>query len=272
MLGKLIKNEFINRGKRAASIIIAFLCLSLVVALMGAINEYTYIKNDFFRFSYMLIIVIFSISEVVVVSALLIGALQDFGQRFFKDQGYLTHTLQVKVSSLMLARMVFDLVLFVAIAIIIPLSICIAVRDFSAVSDLFDSIRFSLERSDSGLEASIVIVDVILTFVAILIYALSGLWMFNASYAIGHAFNNAKRLMSVVAFCVIGIINWIITYIVGYLTLEKNIFDIKLFVESTNDDVVAMVFLIVIIAVSAISVAIYAFITSYVCKKRLNLE
>lgn len=270
MLGKLIKNEFINRGKRTASMLIAFVCFSLVVALMGALDEYANIQSGFFQFSYGLIIIIFGISVFVVVAGLLISALQDFGQRLFKEQGYLTHTLPVKVSSLMLARMAFDLVLIVAIAIVVPLSICIAVRDFAAFSDLFDSIRYMLDRSDSGLEASIVIIDIILTCVSVLMYALSALWMFNASYAIGHAFNNAKRFMSVVAFCVIGIINWIITYIAGYFIVESDIFDV--FSVSSSDDVIAMVSLIVVIAVSAVSVAIYAVITSYVCKRKLNLE
>lgn len=272
MLGKLIKNEFINRGKHAASIFIAFLCLSGIVAVMGAINEYGNVQNGFFEFSFALLVIVYGISVVVVVTALLIGALQDFGKRLFKDQGYLTHTLPVKISSIILARMVFDLVLFVAMAIVIPVAVCIATRDFSFFSSLADEIRHMLDHSLPGIHSSVVIIDIILTCVAILVQALAGLWLFNASYAIGHAFNNAKRLMSVIAFCVIGIINWIITYIVGYLTVEKNIFDIKLFVRSTNDDVLALVFLIVMIAVSVASTAIYAVITSYVCKRRLNLE
>lgn len=270
MLGKLIKNEFINRGKQAASILIAFLCLGGVVALMGVLHDGG-ISNGFFELSYALLVGIFMTMIFVVIAALLIGSFQDFGKRFFKDQGYLTHTLPVKMSSLIIARMVFDLVLFVAMAVFIPIAICIAARDFEFFNTLGSWIRDMLARSSSGLDVSVVILDIILTFVAMLVYVLSSLWMFNASYAIGHAFHNAKRLMSVVAFGVISIINWIFTYIVGYVTVETDIMDI-LYSSTASDEVSIMISLLVMIAISVVSTAIYAVITSYVCKKRLNLE
>ncbi len=268
MLGKLIKNEFINRGKQAASIFIALLCLSCVVAVMSAINEYVYIQNQFFKFSYALLIVVFAVSQYAAVIALLLVSVQDFGKRFFKDQGYLTHTLPVKTSALMLARMVFDLVLIVAIAIFIPLAICIAIRNFSFFSEIGNGIKEMLETRYSGVfEASVVIIDVILICVTFLILSLASLWMFNASYAIGHAFNNAKRLISVVVFCLMTILNWIITYIVGYILLETDAFYVP-----KHNEVTIMMNLIVVIAVAYVSVALYAVITRYVCKKRLKLE
>lgn len=268
MLGKLIKNEFINRGKQAASIFIALLCLSCVVAVMSAINENIYIENEFFEFSYALLIVVFAASLWAVVVALLLGSVQDFGKRFFKDQGYLTHTLPVKISALMLARMVFDLVLIIAIAIFIPLAICISVRDFSFFSEIGNAIKEMLETRYSGVfEATVVFIDVILMCVTFLILALAGLWMFNASYAIGHAFNNAKKLISVVAFCLMTVLNWTITYIVGI-----EILDMDVFYMPEHREVTIMLNLIVTIAVAAVSVAIYAVITGYVIKNKLNLE
>ena len=268
MLGKLIKNEFINRGKQAASIFIALLCLSCVVAVMSAIDEYMYIQNEFFKFSYALLIVVFTASLWAVVVALLLGSVQDFGKRFFKDQGYLTHTLPVKTSALMLARMVYDLVLIIAIAIVIPISLCIAARNFSLFSELGNGIKEILTtRYSDVFEASVVILDVILMCVTFLILSLASMWMFNASYAIGHAFNNAKRLMSVVVFCLMTILNWIITYIVGYIMLETDAFYVP-----KHNEVTIMMNLIVVIAVASASVALYAVITGYVIKNKLNLE
>lgn len=268
MLGKLIKNEFINRGKQAASIFIALLCLSCVVAVMSTINENVYIESEFFKFSFILLAALFLVSEYAVVIALLLGSVQDFGKRFFKDQGYLTHTLPVKTSALMLARMVYDLVLIVAIAIVIPFSICIAARNFSFYSRIADWIEDMVGNYSGGaLEASIVIIDIILFFVMLLILALSSIWMFNVSYAIGHAFNNAKKLMSSVVFCAFGTLNWAITYIVGTIILDTDVFYVP-----KHTEVTVMMDLIVVIAVAAVSVAIYAVITGYVCKKKLNLE
>lgn len=268
MLGKLIKNEFINRAKQAAGIFIALLFVSLAVAIMSAINEYMYITNGFFKFFYALLLFAFAASYSVAVVALLLGSVQDFGKRFFKDQGYLTHTLPVKTSSLMLARMVYDFVLIVAMAIFMPFTGCIGARDFSLYSEIADGIRDMLETRYSGVfETGVVIIDIILVFVTLLVLALLSLWMFNVSYAIGHAFNNAKKLISVAVFWLIGIINSAVTYIVGYVILENNAFYMP-----SHQEVSIMVNLIVVIAVAAVSVAIYAVITGYVCKKKLNLE
>lgn len=267
MLGKLIKNEFINRGKQDASIFIALLCLSCVVAVMGAINDNMYIESQYFDFLYALLIVVFSASFFVAVAALLLGAVNDFGKRFFKEQGYLTHTLPVKTSALMLARMVYDLILIVAIAIVIPFVTCIGVRDFSFYSYLADLIEEIVDTRYSGaFEYSIVIIDIILFFVTLLIIALAVLWTFNVSYVIGHAFNNAKKLITALAFWAISSINWSVIFIVGEIT------ELDAFYVPGHGEVTLMMNFIIVIAVAAASVAIDAVITGYVFKKKLNLE
>ncbi|MCM1084601.1 MAG: hypothetical protein NC393_12410 [Clostridium sp.] len=266
MLGKLIKNEFINRGKQVAGIMVTFLGLSCIVAIMGAIREYGNVENDFFYFSYSLLIVVYFIAAYGCVAALLIGAVNDFGKRFFKDQGYLTHTLPVKTSAMMLARMVFDLVLIIAIAIFIPTSICIAARDFDFFVEMADVIRYAVATSDSSMDAATIITELILLCVALLIVSLVIIWTFNVSYAIGHAFNNAKKVMSILAFGLISIVNWTITYIMGYLMFEMDLF------YDASPEVRGVISLIFIIAISSVSVAIYAVVTSLICKKKLNLE
>ncbi|MCM1288814.1 MAG: hypothetical protein NC240_10940 [Clostridium sp.] len=266
MLGKLIKNEFVNRGKQAASIMIAFLGVSCIVAIMDAIKEYGNVENDFFYFSYYLLLVVYFFATYGCIVALLIGAVNDFGKRFFKDQGYLTHTLPVKTSALMLARMVFDLVLIIAIVIVFPVSICIAARNFDFFGEIADSIRYAVAISDSGIDAAVVITELILLCVSLLIGGLVIIWTFNASYAIGHAFNNAKKAMSILAFCLISIVNWTIIYIIGYFMFEMELFYV------VNSEINAVISLIFIIAISSVSVVIYAIVTSLICKKKLNLE
>lgn len=275
MLGKLIKNEFINRGKQVVAIFAGLICFALVVALFWTINDSSFFDSVYFDFFLGIVTAAFVCGVFATVIALLLGSLSDFGKRLFKDQGYLTHTLPVKISSIMLARMVFDVVLIISIAVITPIAVCIAGRDFGFFRDLFESIEDFLGRY-LGSQAPAAIMDIILFVVGMLVSSLAALWVFNASYAIGHSFNNNKKLLSVVAFAVISTINQLVMmtliWIMDNTDMMDNIAYSTEYASSSGDLVAIMVFLIFLIVVNVLAIAIYAFITSYICKKRLNLE
>ena len=63
-----------------------------------------------------------------------------FRTRFYKDQAYLTHTLPVKTSTILVARMVCDIVLVIGISISWVISLCIAFGDAGFYKDLVDFI------------------------------------------------------------------------------------------------------------------------------------
>lgn len=272
MLGKLIKNEFIQRGKQVALIFCALLAMSLITALLWIIRPH--ITTNFFDFFIGLFTTIYGIGAVVAAVGLLALSIGDFGKRLFKDQGYLTHTLPVK-TSVIFARMVFDVVLIIAIAVIYPVAISIACRDFSVIRDTLEGLSDIVSRLSGGvLESSIVVVDIILVLVAMLLTSLSSLWMFNAAYAIGHAFNTAKRGMSIAAYIIISFIAGTVSYFFGWLMDETAMGDVVIngMRSSLHPEVSMMVLLIFTCIVEAVGVAIFAVITSFVCKKRLNLE
>lgn len=273
MLGKLIKNEFIQRGKQVALIFCALLSMSLITALLWII--YPHITSNFYDFFISLFTTIYGIGAFAAAVGLLMLAIGDFGKRLFKDQGYLTHTLPVKTSQIIFARMVFDVVLIIAIAVIYPVAISIACRDFSAIKEMFEELGYIVSRLSGGaLESSIVVVDIILALVAMLLTSLSSLWMFNAAYAIGHSFNTAKRGMSILAYIIISIISSMVLYLFGWLMDETAMGDVVIngMRSSLHPEVSMMVLLIFTCVVAAIGVGIFAVITSFVCKKRLNLE
>ncbi len=275
MLGKLIKNEFINRGKYVIAVFSGLICFALVVALLWTINDSNLFDSVYFDFFLGIVTSAFVFGVFAAVVALIICSIDDFAKRLFKDQGYLTHTLPVKTSSIMLARMVFDVALFALIAIITPLASCIAARDFNFFRELFETVEEFLS-SHLGSQAPAAIMDIILLVVGLLVSALAALWVFNASYAIGHSFNNNKKLLTVVAFAVISTINQLVMLTLMYIMDRTDIMDeiaySSTFGGSTGDLVAIMVFMIFFIVINVISIAIYSVITSYICKKRLNLE
>lgn len=273
MLGKLIKNEFIQRGKQVVLIFSALLGMSLITAFLWMINPY--VKSNFFGFFLALFTSIYGVGAMVAAVGLVMLAIGDFGKRLFKDQGYLTHTLPVKTSQIIFARMVFDLVLIIAIAVIYPIAISIAARDFSVIGEFFEGIgELASTLSGGALETSIVIVDIILILVAMLLASLLSLWMFNASYAIGHSFNTAKRGMSILAYIVMSIIYSIIVYFIGWVMTETGLDNviIKGLNSSLHPEVALLVMLIFVCAFAIVGVGICVVITSWICKKRLNLE
>ncbi|MDE6024638.1 MAG: hypothetical protein K2G45_04215 [Lachnospiraceae bacterium] len=273
MLGKLIKNEFVQRGKQVALIFCAILGMSLVTALLWIIEPY--VISNFFGFFLGLVTTMYGIGIVAAAVGLLMLAIGDFGKRLFKDQGYLTHTLPVKTSSIIFARMVFDVVLIIAMAVIFPIAISIAWRDFTAIGEMFKGIgELITSLSGGALETSIVVMDLILALGAVLLSSLQSLWMFNAAYAIGHSFNTAKKAMSVAAYMIMTVVSGMVMYFFGWFMSETGLDEVvvKGLDSSLHPEVSLMVLLIFTCVITAVGVAIFAVITSFVCKKRLNLE
>lgn len=58
-----------------------------------------------------LVDVMFALAMFAVIVMVVLLPCLDFRNRFFKDQGYLTHTLPVKTSTLIGARLICDLVM-----------------------------------------------------------------------------------------------------------------------------------------------------------------
>lgn len=275
MLGKLIKNEFIQRGKAVVLVLSAIIISSILIALIWMVKDTGAIESEFFDFFTAVSTFLFGLGIMAGGVGLLVMTIGDFGKRLFKDQGYLTHTLPVKVSSILVARMVFDIVLIIAMGLVFPLSICIAVRDFSFFSEMFDMLQeFMGTLLNSGIHAPIMIADFILVFVLVLLSGLMSVWMFNCAYAIGHSFGNNKRVMSVIAYVALATISQAVSFVCGLIAeklgwLEATVDGVE---SAMHMEVSILIMLIFMLVVSVVGMIAFAFITGFVCKKKLNLE
>ncbi|MBO5508917.1 MAG: hypothetical protein J5962_00510 [Lachnospiraceae bacterium] len=274
MLGKLIKNEFVQRGRQVSLLFIAEILLGVVIAILGIIGD-TVESGTILETLFIISTTAMYIAIVGGMAGIIILLLTDFSKRLFKDQGYLTHTLPVKTSSIMISRIICDIAIIMVMLIVFPLTICIAFRDFSIFSEISKMIETMCIESGIAFNAGTFTLLAILTAISIFASALVFIWHFNTAYAIGHSFGTGKRLWSVIAY--------IILYVIGYFSLYLLTLLFEKCLENTSlvnvlEPMVQTGFDVYILSLSTfivldiIAVTILVVISSYVCKKHLNLE
>ena len=274
MLGKLIKNEFIQRGKPTFLIMGGILLYSFIECILHFLVEHNIIENDYFK----MFVAMTSVFYVFVLFASGVGIILlmflDFGKRLFKDQGYLTHTLPVKTKDIMSARIVFDLVAIVAMVIVYPLCMCIVTRNFDLYKELIDIVYQFLAMSGNGISKATITLDAILFVVAMFLSAIFSIWQYNAAYALGHSFTSSKRVMSVVFYIVIYTIMQIISGIlVAIISIPSVNETIGRWISSEESEaLLVLIMLLISNLVMFIGTFILIKITINVCKNKLNLE
>jgi len=271
MLGKCIKNEFVNRTKQALGIIFALIGMALLVRIADTITSD--IDNGVLRtvFGFLAFAYVITIIAGIIMAAFL--PFLDFRTRFYKDQAYLTHTLPVKTSTILVARMVCDIVLVISISISWVLSLCIAFGDAGFYKELVNLIEdaFSFLGGLSAVETSKVVLFLILFVVGTCLTTLNTIWTINAAYSFGHSFSKNKKIMSVVGF--IGLYIFAVIFLSLVLFVLDEIGVVTNF-EDIGVDSLSMantvLFIMDLIAFSL--VFIMGAVTNYICKKHLNVE
>ena len=202
MLGKLIKHEFVNRGKLILGLI-GILCGTAVLeCIVGAIYEASehdggFLQVDFIDTLYTTVTITFVAAFIGSIVAIIILSFLDYNSRFFKNQGYLTHTLPVKTSSLLLAKGIVDILIGLVMFLVYPFTICIAFRDFSIYGEMFDFLSEMMSiMVDDGQLAVILILLILNIFIGLILTN----WHYYAAYALGHCYFKKKRSMSVLMY------------------------------------------------------------------------
>lgn len=253
MLGKLIKNEFVQRGKTVCGIYLLVLVASIVENLMYLANEK--ISNDIIENLYTITNIVFLLVFFGGVAMVVLVSFQDYNKRLFKDQGYLTHTLPVKSSTMLFARGVCDLVVCLSMVVVFPVCLSIAISNFDMLKEILNLINeVFLQMSNKEIRRAVIALLILMFF--LLLY---GIWLYYFAYAAGHSFNKNKKLMSV------------LIYIGSFVVSELLASVLLSYIEKIDsiDDVTS-------VAIGGLIFAVYTAIcfasTSNICKKHLNLE
>lgn len=268
MLGKLIKNDYTNRLKMIFAIYVAVILDSIGITLLQGIMEHISMPRTIESFM-ALTIGLLAVAFFGAIPLIIFLSFSDFGKRFFKDQGYLTHTLPVKTSSLMFARMIGDAIMLVGMVLVYAIGGCIIAKDFSIFGVLFEMFAdFLTEDIGIGTKAEIALAVILFIAMAFL-YVILFQWHYNAAYALGHMHAENKRIMSIVYYVllyfVFETVAAIILAVIGVFGYNANGGDLD------SLSIVNMTFGIVVI-MEVIAIAATFFITTKVCQKKLNLE
>ena len=263
MLGKCIKNEFVNRSGLVGMISAGVMLFAVIV--LGLDKLYNVVGTTAFAVFVKLVDVMFALAMFAVIVMVVLLPCLDFRNRFFKDQGYLTHTLPVKTSTLIGARLICDLVMIAWMVAVYGLAVCVATGNFEVFSDFVGFVQQFLSMSGMTVQRGLIVLDGVL--------ALLMMWLgvtINAAYAFGHAFTKGKRIWSVVFFALIQMIYGILVVVFSEILSKQ---DIDLFLEQISST--AKQYLIVLVTVTIIEVvgiAVLSVATTLTCKHKLNLE
>ena len=262
MLGKCIKNEFVNRSGLVGMISAGVMLFAVIV--LGLDKLYNVVGTTAFAVFVKLVDVMFALAMFAVIVMVVLLPCLDFRNRFFKDQGYLTHTLPVKTSTLIGARLICDLVMIAWMVAVYGLAVCEVFSDFVGFVQQF------LSMSGMTVQRGLIVLDGVLALLMMWLGVMCNIWTINAAYAFGHAFTKGKRIWSVVFFALIQMIYGILVVVFSEILSKQ---DIDLFLEQISST--AKQYLIVLVTVTIIEVvgiAVLSVATTLTCKHKLNLE
>ena len=261
MLGKCIKNEFVNRSGLVGMISAGVMLFAVIV--LGLDKLYNVVGTTAFAVFVKLVDVMFALAMfAVIVMVVLLPC--------FKDQGYLTHTLPVKTSTLIGARLICDLVMIAWMVAVYGLAVCVATGNFEVFSDFVGFVQQFLSMSGMTVDRGLIVLDGVLALLMMWLGVMCNIWTINAAYAFGHAFTKGKRIWSVVFFALIQMIYGILVVVFSEILSKQ---DIDLFLEQISST--AKQYLIVLVTVTIIEVvgiAVLSVATTLTCKHKLNLE
>lgn len=272
MLGKCIKNEIINRSGKVLTLSAGALFFSVIVLLFGKLSNA--FNNTYMKIAFGIIVTVYVFAMIAIVSMQVFIPYTDFRERMYKDQGYLTHTLPVKMSTLIISRMIVDVITVTILAIIYPICICIATGNFEIFSDIIELISELLRATGNAADRSLLILDGILFVILMWLSVLFSIWCVNMAYSFGHAFPNSKRLISVVSYIVLIIAVMIFGELIGYISHAAGIDE--MFIKSVDSigSTLGQASVVLALAniVELLGVVLLAFGTGWLCKNKLNLE
>lgn len=267
MLGKLMKNDYINRGRTILAIYAAVILDSLGIMAIGTLMKKDVFPENIENFMG-LTIGIMAMAFAFSIPLIFILSFAEFGRKFFKDQGYLTHTLPVKASQHMLARMIDDVLIIISMVIVYPFCGCIMTKDFSIYSNFYDFVVDALSEDILGSKAEVALM-VTLVLTVLLISTIIVQWHFNAAYALGHKHNDNRRVMSVIYYVVLYLVyEFFATIVLGILNVI-GVVDVDEEISTIGS---INITLSIVLVMQIVSILVLYFLTVRTCDKHLNIE
>lgn len=272
MLGKLFKTEFKASGRLYLPIFIGLLFCAVVERIMIEIQE-AVDGSTVLNIMFGVITVIF---VIIIISVCVSGqfiSIYRFHKSVFTDEGYLTNTLPVKSSSIIISKLLVGVLYTIFSYIVLFVSAFIMVAGDTLIKAIqFIKTDIGIENTQIGLVEYIltIISDIPLTTVLVIALIIASLFfnilMFYISFAIGNMANNKKVLLSVIIY--IGITNVLSFVTSGIVILIGEGIDTAGMSLIAIGNLTLAIILVVIVLLGLV----FYFVTNKIIKSKLNLE
>jgi hypothetical protein len=274
MLKKLIKHEFKATAKTMGLLFGAVLLLSVLTSISLKLPE----GNKFFDTIKAVLIAVYVVVMFGMMFAGILLLIFRFYNNMLKDQGYLTHTLPVKMWQHIVAKMLTYFVWIVAAVVVAAVSLGIflmgtGVVDFSQIGEAISQFGAALEEYPEFINMSIwiLVLGILQIFANILC-------MF-ASMSMGQLFGKHRVAGSVASYIGLNYIIGIFTSFIMYLPMNSFEGQINALDEATNiPDMIQIFqnmlngFFVITLVVELVLIALYFGITHFMLTRKLNLE
>lgn len=270
MLGRLLKHEFKQSSRTILMILAILVIITPVTALYTRFNM-NRVPNtdmpffDIFEAFQVVATILYVCAMIGAAAATIILLMYRFYKSMVTSEGYLTHTLPVKTSYIVVSKLIVNIVWQLISYTVIILSVIV----FSRILGIwkFSDINFAglIKGMHSiGINNSFIILTLICMFVSLI----TGVLKFFVSFAIGHRLNGHPFLGSIIAYIVISIIMQIISTIMGVLFsvfINSEIIMLETFSSMMNPLLIGSIIYQLILG------AIFYIVTIWIFKNKLNI-
>lgn len=276
MLGKLLKQDMKATSRMFVPAFLVFSVVTILNKIMMEINLANTFNSHMLDMFYGIFLTLYVISIVAIYVANQLFIIIHFYRTMAGQQGYLTHTLPVKTSTLVNSKLLISVFWGIVTCFMICLSfLVLALGHFSLadtavlIHEIFSGIDLIWSAIiEEGLAAQTILVGVEFIILVVL-SAISTPLMYFLSIAIGNMFNRNKVAGSLVAYIGIYVILQFISVAIIMFSNFYTLFD----QTSANSAFRAFHgFILAILIYSIIETVVFYVGTERIFSKKLNLQ
>lgn len=267
MLGKLLKHEFKATGRLLLPIYIAFIIITPITAVYLRLTGTSLFPEDsmFFNVLSGLCMALYIIANIAMVTASYIVILYMFYKTMVSKEAYLTHTLPVKTSSLLISKTLVATIW----SIIAFVLMFVSIFSFTRIIGVFHKGDITqIVLNQRGITPLYIILFILLIVVGLI----SSYTTYFTCFAVGQRFTGHPIAGAILSYMVLSFIMQIISTLAITAFSFTDFYDkLELDDSSIMYSNVPLVYLGFLIAFSSFLTIILFLISNHMFKKKLNI-
>lgn len=279
MLGKLIKHEWLSTWK-VPTILCIYLGVLTILGCVSFLSPMWQTDNLVIEIIAILSVALYMLSLFAISITVYVYFIVRFYRNMYTSEGYLTHTLPVKPWEHIFSKgLIYFIWMFISATAMITSAVLIVITAISTVEGDMLYIVWEAMKTEVMPELNVVWQEmfgmsvsgyIVVILVVAFVSSIYSIMMMYVSMAIGQLFNKYKVLASFVAYAVVNFVVNLITTVVQ-LPIYKMAFE-ETFTGSGDISNIFSYSIWSSVGVCAVLAVVFAFVTEYITRKKLNLD